>query len=275
MLYKEVSKSLFLISGESQLQAIHETCRNECRLGRNSRGYAAQQETLENSNALDDTFIDLIEEDSNTENRYDSHPNRLIGTVEQLDEVHDVQSRLRGYIIPQDGSRTRLEITRAVYEALCVREGIPTTFNDTIMYMGYRQNEVEIIPPSPKWQNLKAHESSEKSDGWQCSFMLRYVQPTKQSKSWPWSLRQFAIHSKCDTAANTCMYTLVAPPAEIIEDFKETLNDHNLDDAAATDICLKIKILHTALASWRPYVVWIANQLSQIVSIFIMIVAQG
>lgn len=246
-LYEELSKTLFLESGDTNLQILHKTHRET--------PHSIRDAPSASTSATETTKLESTNE---------SRSGRQVTIAEEFKNLRNDSTGLRGYLIPQSGgSRTRLDVSKSVYDALCAHEGISSLLNDTIMYMGFRLHDSETVPPPPKWQHLT---DSLDLQGWELSFMLKYAQLNESDKNWPWSVRQFALYSKYDTKSDACVSTFVAPPSEVLDEFREMLSDGNLS-AVAAHTALNIKMVQITLAYWRPYVVWIANELSGIVSV--------
>lgn len=185
--------------------------------------------------------------------------------AEQLRQTLPSASNLVAFQIPQRGSWSGFSVTQDVFDALCAHLDVFPALRDTIMNMGSRNLEVEVSPAPLRWQSLGEHNETGNIDGWETSYTLRYIQQNQRPGGRPWSLRQFAVYNKCESAMESSSWILVAPPGDIVSDFRDVA-DHQGTSMIETNISVHVSFLDTAIAYFRQYLAYLTTEVDEHVS---------
>ena len=187
-----------------------------------------------------------------------------VRSAEELEAKHDLSRKIAVFSIPQPHSWSRLQIDYDTYQKLCSQLGIFSAFNDTILHMGWRKQEVEMATLPLKWRCLPGEASCQRDQSWECSYALRYVAKHDREPERPWSFRQFACYEK-SFDQESVRIVLVTPPEEIQIDTQLTVEDGTLPFPSPVGV-LHARYFQTMLTYWRPYVVWVAGEIATRVS---------
>jgi hypothetical protein len=204
-------------------------------------------------------------EDADVEDQILTLPN--IGNINQLDEALKTQQELRALFIGQEHSYSRVSITQDMFESICNHFDVFDALKDTMMYMGFREQEAEIAPLRLRWQSLKKDNDDDDADalGWECSYCLRYIEENHRPGERPWSLRQFAVYNKVERAAEEVTWIFVSLPNDLVGDFKDFANEPRVA-ASSASIVLHMWLTATAQVYWRPYIVYLTRKVDTHVS---------
>jgi hypothetical protein len=95
----------------------------------------------------------------------------------------------------------------------------------------------------------------------ECSYILRYIEFTNRlGVKFPWSLRQFAVyHRYKPKSGRACSTWIVVGASQRTE---KALDDYtrSIEDLSASNpFELHLIFIDTAIASWRPYLVYLTK----------------
>ena len=138
-------------------------------------------------------------------------------------------------------------------------------FKDFVLLFGAKQEEYEMTPPALRFRPQAPAETSSEL-GWtlnfECAYCLRYVDLNHRDPARPWSIRQMAVYQKYRHVKRSSTWILVSasPKTEICIDgyIKSVANLQDVDPFE-----LHVLVLEGAFSTWRPYVVYLAQRISQ------------
>jgi len=173
---------------------------------------------------------------------------------------------LKMFHIPHShGSWSRLGISEDVFERLCSSLHAFDAFKHMIMYMGFRNGEVEIAPPRTRWQYIQALKGSDDSI-FECCYTLRYIQKNQSGdKCYPWSLRQFAVYNKSATKEFDSSWALVTLPDKALADLVDCIKEENVSSRNRS-LRMHLALVEHAFVCWRPYLVYLSQEIEECVS---------
>lgn len=167
--------------------------------------------------------------------------------------------------IRQRHSYSRLSADRELFEVLTARLGVFPKFKDFVLLFGTKQEEHEMTPPPLRFRPQAPVEPFLEL-GWnlsfECSYCLRYVDLNHRNAARPWSIRQMAVYQRYTHVKKTSTWILVSasPKTETCID-QYIKNVENLQDVDPFE--LHVLFLEVAFSTWRPYVVHLAQSISQ------------
>ncbi|KAF2872631.1 hypothetical protein BDV95DRAFT_606220 [Massariosphaeria phaeospora] len=109
------------------------------------------------------------------------------------DIVTETAQTFRVFYIRQLNSFARLGITRDLFDQLLSACHVFPKFNEYMIGFRVKQQEAEIAPPPMRFRPLM---ENDKCYGFECAYMLRYVEFTNRPGNDPYSLRHFAVSHK-------------------------------------------------------------------------------
>ena len=143
--------------------------------------------------------------------------------------------------------------------------GVFPNFKDFVLLFGAKQEEYEMTPPALRFRPQAPAETSSEV-GWtlnfECAYCLRYVDLNHRNPERPWSIRQMAVYQKYRHVKRSSTWILVSasPKTEIcIDEYIKSVA--NLQDVDPFE--LHVLVLEVAFSTWRPYVVYLAQRISQ------------
>ncbi|ERF72332.1 hypothetical protein EPUS_06088 [Endocarpon pusillum Z07020] len=171
--------------------------------------------------------------------------------------------QFRAVVIRQKNSHSRLSVSKDLFGCLSSKCGLPAQFQDIIAYFGSRDLEVEVATPRLRFARLKRPRLSASSNGFECMYGLRFVQPNnKGDPQRMYSLRQLAVYNKEDVGCNLATWLLVAPPPNVTIAFNEYFEMQNTG-ASMNAFGVHALLFSFAISSWRPYLVHLAEEVHQ------------
>lgn len=167
--------------------------------------------------------------------------------------------------IRQRHSYSRLSIDRKLFEVLTAGLGVFPKFKDFVLLFGTKEEEHEMTPPPLRFRPQAPVEPFAEV-GWtlsfECTYCLRYVDLNHRNTAKPWSIRQMAVYQKYGHVKKTSTWILVSASQKT-----ETCIDRyiksvaNLQDVDPFE--LHVLFLEVASSTWRPYIVYLAQSISQ------------
>jgi hypothetical protein len=146
------------------------------------------------------------------------------------------------------------------------------------MCFGLKWKEYDYIPPSckvrpvperPRGQDKVAGASlkvNARDSGFECMYGFRYAADNgiKEAGKDPWSLRQTAIYQKFDSTLDKVVWVCIGASKET----EKYITEHTAspDRLGITDLFLiHAYIIGTSLASWKCYILDLAESIQEIV----------
>lgn len=272
---RRVARSLFEAQCRNLfLKTDEKSCLKAMRIKSTDRPYIDRTKSRSNTDTtlVPTTDTQSLKAHNESESHSDHHANAQETAwvcIERAEAVHNLLSesaRLNAFIIPKENSWSQFSITKEVYEGLSSGIDVFPAFRDTIVYMGARHTEYEVLPPPPKWRSLQEDQGSQGDLSRECSYVLRYMQPNGRSGSRPWSLRQFAVYDKYMSAAEMSKWVFVSPPDDVVATFQDMV--HRQDAfTLETNIGIHIMSIEYAVACFRPYLAHLSEQVAKHVSL--------
>jgi Mg2+ and Co2+ transporter CorA len=199
-------------------------------------------------------------------------PERRTSHVVRVQEIQELKhyvaktNCVQFFFIHQRNSYSPLAITHELFETLLYEKRVPPSFKDYILYMGEREREVEIAPPTLR----RTPPGSPTLDGdvhaLECMYGLRFIdlngrgnlhQPTSR-----WSLRQTAVYCRPRPSTNEGTWILVTPSSLAKHRLTELFNDQ-ARNSPSNPFTIHVLLLENAIANWRPYLVDLAAETDQ------------
>ncbi|KAH7359966.1 hypothetical protein BKA66DRAFT_573713 [Pyrenochaeta sp. MPI-SDFR-AT-0127] len=183
-------------------------------------------------------------------------------TIETLDPsniadfVQRTKNDFRVFYLRQRHSHSRIQITKQIFEQLLQLCNVFPRFNEYLIGFGNKGSDSEVGPPPLKFRPLYTARSN-LYRGFECSYILRYVEFTNRSeKRNPWSLRQFAIYHRYKPSEQSRCSTWILVGASQRTELRLDRYTRSIEDLIqANPFELHVIFLDTAIASWRPYLV--------------------
>jgi hypothetical protein len=101
----------------------------------------------------------------------------------------------------------------------------------------------------------------------ECAYIIRYIEFTNRPEKSPWSLRQFAVYHKFIHSESTrCSTWLLIGASQRTESSFNEYVEHVSDVNRAHPFELHVIFLNTAISSWRAYLIYLLEQVAQVVS---------
>ncbi|KAF2797930.1 hypothetical protein K505DRAFT_126262 [Melanomma pulvis-pyrius CBS 109.77] len=170
--------------------------------------------------------------------------------------IRHTNENFRVFYLRQRHSHSRIKVTKEIFEQLLRSCHVFPRFNEYIIGFGLKNSESEIGPPPLKFRPL-CNSNSNSYQGFECSYILRYVEFTNRSGGKdPWSLRQFAIYHRFKPKSDHRCSTWILVGASQRTEVRLDHYTRSIDDLTGTNpFELHVIFLDTAIASWRPYLV--------------------
>jgi Mg2+ and Co2+ transporter CorA len=174
-----------------------------------------------------------------------------------LEQTLRLENGFEAYFIRQYQSYSPLSITRDLFEALVLKENVPSQFKDYLIYLGERESEVEISPKHLKWSAKSNAISDQDYPSFDCMYGVRFVELNGRGSPEDllsrWSLRQSAIYGSFVHPQKTTW--IFVTPSKLAQD----LLDEYLSCSSRTDTIdpfdVHSIILEAAITNWRPFLV--------------------
>lgn len=172
--------------------------------------------------------------------------------------------------IRQRHSYSRLSVTQELFETLTSCLGVFPKFRDFILLFRMKQEESEMsLPPLRFRPQIQLQEVADM--GWnvefECAYAFRYVDLNNRDTSRPWSIRKVAVYQNYSRLQNSSTWILVSAPLKIetcIDRYVQSVsNFHEVDPFE-----LHVLILESVLTNWRPYIMYLAQKISQSADLF-------
>ena len=203
--------------------------------------------------------------------------------VNTLPFVHDDAYIMRSFI-QQWHSYSRLRLTRMLFEDLVFTFDIFPRFRDFVLLFGNRSGENEIGPPQMRFRklvevtddpfdvscvgfgkHLRREPPTSGSQVLECAYGLRYVELNNRKDTVePWSIRQTVVYHKYSTQKQCSTWVFIAASNTV-----ELRMDNYLKSVDtvvnSNPFEVHLIILDTALANWRPYVIYLTVKIMDMV----------
>lgn len=177
--------------------------------------------------------------------------------------------------IRQRHSYSRLKITKEVFRTLLTEVEAFPKLTEYLINFRWRMRDAEIGPLPIRFRltsdksyglSLRDHEIWSNIPT-ECAYIVRYIEFTNRKGKEPWSLRQFVIYHKYNpTPEQRCSTWFLMGATQRTDASLDGYVEHVGDLNNAHPFELHLIFLDTAIASWRPYLVDLAERISVIVS---------
>jgi hypothetical protein len=214
------------------------------------------------------------------------YPGRPKLTIHALDVTdidtfgRETKHNFRVFYVRQRHSHSRLQITKEVFEELLRSCHAFPRFNEYLIGFGSKQSENEVGPPPLKFRalytgrstyrqgfgSLTAINSSDLIAHFylECSYILRYVEFTDRPKKKPWSLRQFAVYHRYKQSDQKPCSTWILVGASQRTEARLDHYTRSIEDLMRVNpFELHVIFLDTAIATWRPYLVYLTQLVAE------------
>lgn len=197
----------------------------------------------------------------------------------------DSENYCRLFFIDSKRSRTRLLVTRKLFDGLIERCKVFKTFRDFVVSFGPVEGDEPHEHRSPQHVHRKVSQANttgtkHEECGFECAYELRYAAekegPTDSEKT-TWSVRQMAVYhgvrmnkdqatsGRPPNVQGTLRSNLIAicAPEEIktvFHSYSKEIDSRNGSWAQCFEIHLLI--LHELLGTWRPYLRWLTLEIA-------------
>ena len=186
-------------------------------------------------------------------------------------------------VVRQRNSYSRLNITQELFDSLMREFAIMPRFKEFVLLFGAKQRESEIGPPQMRFK-ISPAKTGFADDGaplavgfgkcisvldrtsvltaLECAYSLRYVERTNRYPNRPWSVRQTVIYQRyaLESGSSSWVYIALSASAELqLASYMKQCEDIT----AVNPFELHVVLLDTALATWRPYIVFLTNTITQ------------
>ncbi|KAF1940154.1 hypothetical protein EJ02DRAFT_406954 [Clathrospora elynae] len=187
-------------------------------------------------------------------------------TVDKIDSsnvqnfVRQTKSNFRVFYLRQKHSYSRIQATKELFEQLLDSCNVFPRFNEYIIGFGIKKSDSEVGPPPLKFRPLCTTRSNAYR-GFECSYILRYVEFTNRpGGKKPWSLRQFATYHRYKSSQwSPCSTWILVGASQRTELRLDQYTRSIKDLIQANPFELHVIFLDTAIASWRPYLVYLTQ----------------
>ncbi|MCJ1402112.1 hypothetical protein MMC11_005331 [Xylographa trunciseda] len=162
-------------------------------------------------------------------------------------------------------SYSRFRLTRELFEELMSDFDIFPRFRELVLLFGSKHGENEIGPPQMRFRKL-VHNAKDPIDsfctGFECAYGLRYVElNSRKGTTEPWSVRQTVVYHKYIMAQQSSTWVLIAASSttelridRYVKSFDKLANLNPFE--------IHLIILDTALANWRPYIIFLTEKIT-------------
>jgi hypothetical protein len=186
----------------------------------------------------------------------------------------------RVFYVRQRHSHSRLQITKKVFEELLRSCHAFPRFNEYLIGFGSKQSENEVGPPPLKFRAFYTTRSTDRRgfgsltaiDSFaliahfclECSYILRYIEFTNRPNKKPWSLRQFAVyHRYKQNCQSPCSTWILVGASQRTETRLDHYTRSIKDLMRVNPFELHVIFLDTAIATWRPYLVYLTQLVAE------------
>ncbi|CAO2658701.1 Nn.00g064240.m01.CDS01 [Neocucurbitaria sp. VM-36] len=194
---------------------------------------------------------------------YPGLPKLTVDKVDPSNMVEFIQrtkNDFRVFYLRQRHSYSRIQITKQLFEQLLKSCNVFPRFNEYLIGFGSKKSDAEVGPPPLKFRPLcTAHSNAYR--GFECSYILRYVEFTNRpGGKKPWSLRQFAVYHRYKPSQRSRCSTWILVGASQRTELRLDRYTRSIDDLIqANPFELHVIFLDTAIASWRPHLVYLTQ----------------
>ena len=231
----------------------------------------------ENPPALES--VKLILDESVPHSPQQSPPPRYIGENDiylysisdcwELDRVAaSSQDCFRVCFIRQRHPNSRLLMSRDLFEILMSAFDVFPRFKYFILFFGFKQVEPGTGPPQLRWRtvtNDRPGYEGRRDVGFECAYELRYVEPNPYYVKKPWRLRQTAIYHRYNSDNRSSTWVVVSASSNAESSIDRYIKSAG-DLSGPCPFDIHLLVVETALSNWRPYIVHLTEEISELVS---------
>lgn len=176
--------------------------------------------------------------------------------------VSTSSSCFRICFISQRHSYSRLNITRELFEALISEFHIFPRFKEFVLLFGAKCREYEIGPPRMRFRPLFVNTTEpvqRRYAGFECAYGFRYVELNNRDRRKPWSVRQTAMYHKYQVKEGSSTWVIISASKAAKLGVERYIKDSQIP-TALNPFDIHLILLDTALAKWRPYILYLTEQ---------------
>jgi hypothetical protein len=258
---------------------------DEVNSGDGNKGYDSDGNHSQWSRASSTELPDALDQRRGEHNppMYPGRPKLTVSALNATDIdtfTRETKHDFRVFYVRQRHSHSRLQITKKVFEELLRSCHAFPRFNEYLIGFGSKQSENEVGPPPLKFRalytarntNRRGFGSSTAINGsaliahfyLECSYILRYVEFTDRPNKKPWSLRQFAVYHRykqnCQRPCSTWILVGASQRTEArLDHYTRSIEDL----MRVNPFELHVIFLDTAIATWRPYLVYLTQLVAE------------
>ncbi|KAH7094612.1 hypothetical protein FB567DRAFT_600226 [Paraphoma chrysanthemicola] len=164
--------------------------------------------------------------------------------------------------IRQRNSYSRLQITKDEYLTLTRECNALPQLTNYLVNFEFKTRETEVGPPRITFRpEFYRGMSADCFIGFECVYMMRFIEFTNRPKRPPWSLRQYAVYHKWNTSTTAPRFTwMLFGASQRTEPCINTYLEEVHDTKQAHPFELHVIFLDTAISSWRPYLIYLHDK---------------
>lgn len=167
-------------------------------------------------------------------------------------------------------SWSRLDVTQQIFDDLCGRLEIFEAFKEMVAFMGRRFYESEVAPPRCEWQITKQHASPKPEARVESAYMLRYVDLNAgNDTTTPWSLRQLTVYNH-QSLLGADSWVFISLPSQVMSSIDQYVKCIDVAKPFQLSLQLHISFMTFTLRCWRPYLIYLAEEVDACVSCSIL-----
>ncbi|KAI9740341.1 MAG: hypothetical protein M1834_004920 [Cirrosporium novae-zelandiae] len=186
------------------------------------------------------------------------------GDLEKL--ARKTKPNFRIFFLPQKHAYSRLQVTKDLYDALLKACHVFPRFNECICYLGVKFSEDEIGPPLLKYRSLENENGTFR--GFECAYVLRFVEFTNRPGKEPWDLQQTVIYNRYKPPGkNACSTWILVDASKQVRAVLDRYTRQFITPALSNPFEIHLLFLDMALTNWRPYMVDLTKRITDLASI--------
>ncbi|KAH5568152.1 hypothetical protein HBI25_052550 [Parastagonospora nodorum] len=200
--------------------------------------------------------------------------------VNKLARFIQVTSRqFRIFFIRQDDSHSRLQISKEVFAVLAGELQLYPQLREFLVDFKWKLRETEVGPPRINFRPLSSSPSQmqDTSAGFECAYIVRFIEFTNREGEFPWSLRQYVVYHKYSPEEATHPSTwMLFGSSQRTESCIKRYSASGKDMISGNPFELHVLFLDIAIASWRPYLIEFHDAIADLSEkAFIMEIGKG
>lgn len=178
------------------------------------------------------------------------------------------QDMFRICFVRQRHTNSRLLMSRKLFDTLISTFEIFPRFREFVAYFGSSQIDAGEGPPQLCFRIIttNGHQSENiKSVGFECAYVLRYLERIPHYVRNPWRLRQTAVyqqHKFCNRSSSWVIVSASSDTESSIDQYIKSAGDL----ISQCPFEMHLLIIENASSNWRPYIAHLSEVISEQVS---------